>query len=94
LNSDGDALYAIYTGLLSRFDTKPDEPHNMLLTNTWMMVIPRRRAWIDEIAANAASMVGMVWCKSEAQYEGWIERGIEGVLREMGKPWELASEKK
>ena len=85
-------MHQLYCDLLSMLDTKPDEPHNMLLTSGWMMVIPRRKAWIDEIAANAASMVGMVWCKNEAQYEGWIRRGIEGVLREMGKPYEQTAE--
>ena len=83
-----EALFAMYTRLLKEFDTRPDEPHNMLLTSQWMVVIPRTKAWIGDVSANAASMVGMVWCKTESQYEGWLQMGITEVLREMGKAWE------
>lgn len=81
-------LYDIYSNTLRRFGIEPSEPHNMLLTTNWLMVIPRRRAWISEVAANAAAMIGMAWCKSEEQYQGWQRRGIGNVLRGMGKPSE------
>ena len=85
---DDEALFGMYMKLLSKFDMRPDEPHNIILTSQWLMVIPRSKAWIGEVSANAASMVGMVWCKTEDQYEGWIQKGIAEVLREMGKPWD------
>ena len=85
---DDEALFGMYTRLLSVFNTQPDQPHNMLLTSQWIMVIPRAKAWIGEVSANAASMVGMVWCKTENQYDGWVQRGIAEVLEEMGKPWD------
>ena len=80
-------LYDDYATMLDYSNCQRTEPHNMILTSQWMMVIPRRKAWIDEIAANAAAMVGMVWCNSEAQFEGWVQRGIRNVLAEMGVPW-------
>lgn len=74
--------------MLQYVGTLPTGPHNVLLTSAWMMVIPRHKAWIDEIPANAVAMIGMVWCNSEDQYEGWTRRGIKNVLREMGYPTE------
>lgn len=83
---DAEVLRGIYASMLSPLDSAPSEPHNVLLTGGWMMVIPRRTARIDEISANGAAMLGMVWCDSEAQYDGWMRRGVGNVLTQMGKP--------
>lgn len=85
-HSSGKELYETYASMLSQFKFQRFDPHNMILTDKWMMVIPRRKAWIDEIAANAAAMIGMVWCNSQAQFDGWARRGIPNVLMEMGVP--------
>jgi ATP adenylyltransferase/5',5'''-P-1,P-4-tetraphosphate phosphorylase II len=51
-----------------------------------MMIIPRSQARIGIAAANAASMVGMVWMTSEEQFEAWKAQDPMDLLSEFGKP--------
>jgi ATP adenylyltransferase/5',5'''-P-1,P-4-tetraphosphate phosphorylase II len=59
-------------------------PHNVVLVPGWMMVIPRTRAAVGGISANAAAMMGLVCVKSESEVEEWRERGPAGVLGGVG----------
>ncbi len=53
----------------------PVTPHNVVLVNGWMMVVPRSSAKQGTLAANAAGMAGMVWVNRQDDLEEWIERG-------------------
>lgn len=63
-----------------------DTQHNMILTKRWIMVVPRSKGWIGEVPTNAAGMVGMVFCKSEKEYQGWMDLGPMEALKEFGVP--------
>ncbi|KAF2210504.1 hypothetical protein CERZMDRAFT_86217 [Cercospora zeae-maydis SCOH1-5] len=65
-------------------------PHNVLLTKWHLLVIPRRKAWINTdgadtvIAGNAAGMIGLVYTWSEEQYKAWQDYGPMKALGELG----------
>jgi ATP adenylyltransferase/5',5'''-P-1,P-4-tetraphosphate phosphorylase II len=63
-----------------------DTPHNLIMTERWIMIIPRKQARIGIAAANAASMVGMVWMTSEQQFEAWKAQDPMDLLSKFGKP--------
>lgn len=50
-------------------------PHNVILVNEWIMVVPRSSAKQGTLAANAAGMAGMVWVNREEDLKEWVERG-------------------
>ena len=58
----------------------------MILVRGHMVVIPRRTADIDGVQANAAAMLGLVYCSSEEQYREWLRRGPMRLLAEFGVP--------
>ncbi|KAI9867671.1 MAG: hypothetical protein M1813_008471 [Trichoglossum hirsutum] len=59
-------------------------PHNVILSDRWIMVVPRTRAAVGGLSVNAAGMVGMVWIKSEHEAELWKERGPVNILGGVG----------
>lgn len=59
-------------------------PHNMVLTQRWIMVIPRRKAEVQGASANAAGMMGMVWVTNDNQLDQWKAFGPVKVLAELG----------
>ncbi|KAM3420455.1 hypothetical protein BST61_g3725 [Cercospora zeina] len=65
-------------------------PHNVLLTKRHLLVIPRRKAWIEiegadtVIAGNAAGMIGLVYTWSEDQYAAWQDYGPMKALSALG----------
>lgn len=54
------------------------------MTDSWIIVIPRSKAKVEVMAANAASMLGIVWVKNESELQGWKEYGPMEVLKEVG----------
>lgn len=62
----------------------------MILTKKWILVIPRSKGRLEYMFANAAGMVGLIWCAFEPQYQRWIEYGPMAVLRELGVPVDRA----
>lgn len=63
-------------------------PHNVILTRGWMVVIPRRRAAINEHGggANALGMLGVIAVSSREEIETWKEVGLVEGLRLLGVP--------
>lgn len=59
-------------------------PHNVVLVREWMLVIPRRKAGLGGVSANAAGMMGLVFVGSEEEMEEWKRRGPLSVLSELG----------
>ncbi|KAH0556073.1 hypothetical protein GP486_005986 [Trichoglossum hirsutum] len=98
IGSDSEAadfLLAAYHDLLagarSALQIPPSEtwttdpaPHNVILSHRWIMVVPRTRAVVGGLSANAAGMVGMVWVKSARDAELWEERGPADMLADVG----------
>jgi ATP adenylyltransferase len=90
-SAPGVRLEALYQRLRANLGYV-EGPHNVLLTDDVLLVIPRRKAWMKEegIAANAAGMVGMVWCWSDDQFDTFVRIGPMKVLEEFGVPWDEA----
>jgi ATP adenylyltransferase/5',5'''-P-1,P-4-tetraphosphate phosphorylase II len=81
-------LHAVWNRLCEAVGIKQGDAHNLLLTTDLIVAIPRRKAWmgsgVGEFAANAACMAGVVWCKTEDQYNAWMAYGPMRALREFG----------
>ena len=70
-------------------DGKGEEvlPHNAVLTREWLVTVPRSQGTTEGIeghVVNATGMMGLVWCSSEAQLEGWKMKGPASVLAKLG----------
>ena len=61
-----------------------EKAHNVILVNEWMLVIARSCARQDNLAANAASMAGMVWVAKPEDIEDWVDRGPMELLCQFG----------
>lgn len=85
-NPDASSLHDLFLGLREENGLQDGEAYNMILLYQYMIVIPRRSANIDGIDANAAGMLGFVWCSSEEQYQEWQHRGCMHLLQEFGVP--------
>lgn len=75
-------------GLAENADTAPAGaacPHNMILTNSWMILIPRRKGAINkEAGANAIGMLGVIAVATQDEIDKWLRRGLTDSLRELG----------
>lgn len=90
LSSDMDRkrLPEIYRNLRDFLGTSLKTAHNVILVSRWMMVIPRTKAGRDELSANAAAMIGMVWMDTEQQLQTWTSGDPMLLLQEFGVPRE------
>ncbi|KAM0421339.1 hypothetical protein ACHAPT_010870 [Fusarium lateritium] len=64
-------------------------PHNILLTSSWICLIPRRHSGAErEALTNAIGMVGIFWVATESEIAQWSNASgsIEGHLRYLGYP--------
>jgi ATP adenylyltransferase/5',5'''-P-1,P-4-tetraphosphate phosphorylase II len=88
LSPEADASFILeaYRALAVYLSLDLDTPHNLIMTERWMMIIPRRQARIGIAAANAASMVGIVWVTSEEQFDAWKAQDPMELLSKFGKP--------
>jgi ATP adenylyltransferase/5',5'''-P-1,P-4-tetraphosphate phosphorylase II len=61
-------------------------PHNVVLWDDCVVVIPRRRGVWEGAAANTGGMLGSIWVPEESEMKKWVELGCANVLRELGVP--------
>lgn len=79
-------------GEKSEEDDKEEEqtPHNVMITQDFVITIPRRAATIEGKlkghVVGCQGVLGSVWCAKEEQVEAWKEVGFKNVLRELGIP--------
>lgn len=59
-------------------------PHNMILWDDRLIVIPRRRGSFEGASANAGGMMGCVWVPDEKHMDEWKRIGLSIVLQELG----------
>ncbi|KAF5581936.1 5 5 P-1 P-4-tetraphosphate phosphorylase 2 [Fusarium pseudoanthophilum] len=100
-NPGVDDLVNIYNDLLRKAtevghgqaenaDSAPPDaavPHNFLLTQRWMIVLPRRRAAVNkEAGANAIGMMGVIAVATQKELDNWIRLGPATALAELGVP--------
>ncbi|KAM7215922.1 hypothetical protein V8F06_008680 [Rhypophila decipiens] len=61
-------------------------PHNVILDEKWMVVIPRRSAGWKGADSNAVSMLGMHWVSGQDKIDRWVGLGPTEVMRQVGVP--------
>ncbi|KAF5243108.1 hypothetical protein FAUST_3027 [Fusarium austroamericanum] len=98
---DSKELFGIYNKLLQKAteagkdqsehtDSLPAGaaiPHNMLVTNQWMIVLPRRQAAVNKKAgANSIGMMGVIAVATQEEIDNWIRIGPVEALKELGVP--------
>ncbi|KAF2405521.1 hypothetical protein EJ06DRAFT_28915 [Trichodelitschia bisporula] len=71
-----------------RLDGAAHVPHNVILCDGWMVVVPRRRGTWEGLGANAVGMVGSMTVSSKEAVERWRELGPTRVLSKLGVPKE------
>ena len=89
--STSDVLEA-YTEFLSRCRSVLELgeaelcPHNVIMWDNWIIVIPRRNGSTQGASANAGGMLGSVWVTDQNAVDEWLQIGCANVLRELGVP--------
>ncbi|KAM0715551.1 hypothetical protein Q7P37_009049 [Cladosporium fusiforme] len=86
LHPTGVVLQETFHSLRRDLGLEPGSPYNMIIVSQRMIVIPRRTADIEGVQANAAGMIGVVYCSSEEQYQAWLQRGPMQLLQKFGVP--------
>ncbi|KAH6717155.1 hypothetical protein BKA61DRAFT_318840 [Leptodontidium sp. MPI-SDFR-AT-0119] len=81
-NSDVTELVEVYEALKIRSGV--EKAHNVVLVDEWMLVIPRGCARHGNLAANAASMAGMIWVTKPEGVQDWVDRGPMELLCQFG----------
>jgi ATP adenylyltransferase/5',5'''-P-1,P-4-tetraphosphate phosphorylase II len=61
-------------------------PHNVVLWDDSIVVIPRRNGTWEGASANTGGMMGSVWVPDQAEMDKWLQLGCANVLRELGTP--------
>jgi len=77
-------LIEVYNKLSSLAKIDKNPAHNVIIVKEWMLVVPRSRGFQGAVAANSASMVGMVWVTKDETLEEWEARGPMELLRGFG----------
>lgn len=92
-NATSSEIFSSYQKLCQHLQIAPGSPHNVFSTDTWIIVIPRSkaRAGDSDSAVNAASMLGVVWVKTEAELHAWKAYGPMKVLEEVGVKRDVSS---
>lgn len=90
-----DHLLLVYRQMLDKcreaLELEPHEssscpPHNVVMWDNWIIVLPRRKGGFESAAANAGGMLGSVWVQGQEQVDVWLRLGCANVLRELGVP--------
>ncbi|KAF9698549.1 hypothetical protein EKO04_003878 [Ascochyta lentis] len=82
----------VYKALIDRtrdvLEIGPEDicPHNVVLWDDTLIVIPRRKGFTEGASANTGGMMGCVWVPDEGQVNEWKRLGFANVLRELGVP--------
>ncbi|KAL8382197.1 hypothetical protein RB595_006128 [Gaeumannomyces hyphopodioides] len=91
----GESLAKVYGELLGRAEASSSFrwdgpgtscPHNLVMTEHWMAVIPRRRAVWEGLSTNAIGMLGLVGVASRGEADKWIRAGPLEALGHFGIP--------
>ncbi|KAK4160710.1 ATP adenylyltransferase-domain-containing protein [Cladorrhinum sp. PSN259] len=89
-----DGLITIYQTLLRkaedalgrRSSQEGAVPHNVVLDQKWMLLVPRRARGLGRVDVNAAAMVGMIWVDTKERIEMWKDQGPANILAQVGIP--------
>ncbi|KAH8652743.1 hypothetical protein BGZ60DRAFT_420125 [Tricladium varicosporioides] len=92
VNATSNDVFKQYSRLLekAKLDVSGAEQnfaHNVLATRDWILVIPRRnRDRNGQLPTNGAGMLGLMWCSSQDEKDGWTNRAMTEHLAHVGFP--------
>ncbi|KEQ14653.1 hypothetical protein GZ77_10075 [Endozoicomonas montiporae] len=83
-----EKVYKLYLAMISQLDSgkslpSAPEPYNLLMTDHWMMVIPRARDRYQGISINALGFAGLILVKNDEQLETVQSVGGSRLLAEV-----------
>ncbi|KZL79664.1 atp adenylyltransferase [Colletotrichum incanum] len=67
-----------------RVGRKVAVPHNVVLSERWLVVVPRVKDVVDGAGVNAAGTLGVVWASEMETVDKWKKLGLKRVLGEVG----------
>jgi len=74
-------------------DEEEGVAHNVMLTQDWLITVPRRAATVSDRleghVVGCQGVLGSVWCSKEEQLQAWKTVGLKNVLKELGVPGKL-----
>lgn len=83
-------IHTHYQTMTTKLNIHNDVAHSVLLTKSWIAVMPRSCATINgelpdaPMQGGANAMLGMEWLKSVQQFENWKAYGPMKVLEAFG----------
>lgn len=84
--ADGRALDAAFRRLWQELDLAPGQPHNLLLTRRWMLLVPRSAEAFEGMPVNAMGFAGSMLVRHAEALERVRQVGPLQVLRQVGVP--------
>lgn len=65
-----------------------DLSYNVIFTEEWVLVVPRRQEKFGELSVNSVGMIGLLLAKSEEQLESYKQVGPIKLLENLAYPYE------
>lgn len=83
-----EAMRLAYRALAARAGLRlatgrPTDPYNLLVTRSWMLLVPRRRESFDGVSINALGFAGSILIRNKAQWAAVQKIGPIGLLRQV-----------
>ncbi|MBI4294012.1 MAG: phosphorylase [Betaproteobacteria bacterium] len=91
----GARLHGLYRALLAQAgvraldaggEARQSAPYNLLLTRSWMLLVPRSREHFDAISINALGFAGSLFVREEAQLQALKRAGPMAALEAVSLP--------
>jgi ATP adenylyltransferase len=79
--SDPNAAHARYLDLLKQIDATSGKAYNLVLTDAWMLAVPRSQDAFEGIAINGLGFIGSILAKSSGELDRIREVGPMAVLK-------------
>ncbi|WP_157236981.1 hypothetical protein [Endozoicomonas elysicola] len=80
----------IYHSMLNKLElygkNSQDVSHNTLLSNQWLLIVPRSAAIFSDVHINAFAIAGLFFLKNTEVMENMISAGPINILRSITKP--------
>ena len=89
-SENGDMLLSTYCQMLARLrldvPSQPAAAYNLLVTRSWLLIVPRQRECFGTMSLNALAFVGALLVRNEKQLRTLKERGPMSALRYVTGP--------
>lgn len=86
-----EQIYKFYRELLSAVDIKPNgkiqsTPYNLLMTKSWMLLIPRSNEFFETISINSLAFVGSFFVRNKSELKIIKKYGAKEALKAVTFP--------